>query len=104
MTEIKQRGSHPTKPGPAEYFTGSVWLEAIVEAPEPARIRAILVAFEPGARTAWHTHPLGQTLYVTHGTGRFQTEGEPVRIIGAGDSSGSRRARSTGTAPAPTRR
>ncbi|MCB8837279.1 cupin domain-containing protein [Aurantimonas sp. VKM B-3413] len=86
MTDIKQRGSQPTKPGPAEYFTGTVWLEAIVEAPEPARIRAVLVAFAPGARTAWHTHPLGQTLYVTHGTGQFQTEGEPVRTIGAGDS------------------
>ncbi len=57
-------GSRPTKQAPASYFTGTVWQDPIVEAPEPARIRALRVTFEPGARTAWHTHPLGQTLVV----------------------------------------
>ncbi|MEC5292099.1 cupin domain-containing protein [Aurantimonas sp. C2-6-R+9] len=83
--EIKRRGSVPTRRVPASYFTGTVWQDPIIEAPEPARLRAVVVMFEPGARTAWHTHPLGQTLYVTAGTGRFQTFGEPVQTIGAGD-------------------
>lgn len=83
--EIKRRGSVPTRRVPADYFTGTVWQDPIIEAPEPARLRAVVVMFEPGARTAWHTHPLGQTLYVTAGTGRFQTFGEPVQTIGAGD-------------------
>ena len=82
----KKAGSTPTKRAPAEYFTGTVWQDPIVEAPEPARVRAAVVAFEPGARTNWHTHPLGQTLYVTHGVGRFQTEGQPVQEIKAGDA------------------
>lgn len=84
--EHQKAGSTPTKRGPAEYFTGTVWQDPIVEAPGPARVRAVVVAFEPGARTNWHTHPLGQTLYVTHGVGRFQTAGEPVREIKAGDA------------------
>jgi len=83
--EIKRRGSVPTRRVPASYFTGTVWQDPIIEAPEPARLRAVVVMFEPGARTAWHTHPLGQTLYVTAGTGRFQTFGEPIQTIGAGD-------------------
>ncbi|MEC5323144.1 (R)-mandelonitrile lyase [Aurantimonas sp. A3-2-R12] len=83
--EIKRRGSVPTRRVPASYFTGTVWQDPIIEAPEPARLRAVVVMFEPGARTAWHTHPLGQTLYVTAGTGRFQTFGEPIQSIGAGD-------------------
>ncbi|HDZ73067.1 MAG TPA: cupin domain-containing protein [Aurantimonas coralicida] len=83
--EIRQRGSVPTRRAPASYFTGTVWQDPIIEAPEPARLRAVVVLFEPGARTAWHTHPLGQTLYVTAGTGRFQTFGEPIQTIGAGD-------------------
>lgn len=83
--EIKRRGTVPTRRVPASYFTGTVWQDPIIEAPEPARLRAVVVMFEPGARTAWHTHPLGQTLYVTAGTGRFQTFGEPVQTIGAGD-------------------
>ncbi|HEY9056989.1 MAG TPA: cupin domain-containing protein [Aurantimonas sp.] len=83
--EIKRRGTVPTRRVPASYFTGTVWQDPIIEAPEPARLRAVVVMFEPGARTAWHTHPLGQTLYVTAGTGRFQTFGEPIQTIGAGD-------------------
>ncbi|WP_206453776.1 (R)-mandelonitrile lyase [Aurantimonas marina] len=83
--EIKRRGTVPTRRVPADYFTGTVWQDPIIEAPEPSRLRAVVVMFEPGARTAWHTHPLGQTLYVTAGTGRFQTFGEPIQTIGAGD-------------------
>ncbi len=83
--EIRASGSVPTRRGPADYFTGTVWQDPIIEAPAPARIRCARVAFEPGARTAWHTHPLGQTLYVIAGCGRVQTEGGPVREIRAGD-------------------
>lgn len=79
-------GSRATRNGPAEYFSGTVLIDPIIEAPEPARVRALRVTFTPGARTAWHTHPLGQTLYVIAGTGRFQTFGEPVREITAGDT------------------
>lgn len=71
---------------PASYFTGTVWQEPIVEAPAPARVRAAMVTFEPGARTNWHTHPLGQTLHVVSGTGRAQVFGEPVQTIRAGDT------------------
>ncbi len=83
--KITPSGSVPTRRAPASYFTGTVWLDPVVEAPAPARINAVRVTFEPGARTAWHTHPLGQTLYVVAGCGRVQTEGEPVREIRAGD-------------------
>lgn len=82
---ITPSGSVPTRRGPASYFTGTVWLDPVIEAPQPARVNAARVTFEPGARTAWHTHPLGQTLYVLAGCGRVQTEGEPVREIRAGD-------------------
>ena len=78
-------GSRPTKQAPASYFTGTVWQDPIVEAPEPARIRALRVTFEPGARTAWHTHPLGQTLVVLSGSGLFQTEGGAVTALKPGD-------------------
>lgn len=81
-----RNGARPTRQAPAEYFTGTVWMDPIVEAPEPARVRALRVAFEPGARTAWHSHPLGQTLYVLSGTGRFQTWGEAVIEIKPGDT------------------
>jgi quercetin dioxygenase-like cupin family protein len=84
--EIKPGGSLPTRRGPADSFTGTVWQDPIVEAPAPARIRAGRVSFEPGARTAWHTHPLGQTLHVISGLGRCQTWGGPVREIRAGDT------------------
>ena len=84
--DIRAPGTIPTKRAPADYFTGTVWQDPIVEAPEPARIRAVRVTFEPGARTAWHTHPLGQTLHVLSGVGRAQTWGGPVREIKAGDN------------------
>jgi quercetin dioxygenase-like cupin family protein len=84
--DIHACGSRPTRRGPAEYFTGTVWQDPIIETPEPARLRTSRVSFEPGARTAWHTHPLGQTLYVLAGRGRAQTWGGPVREIKAGDT------------------
>jgi len=71
---------------PSDWFTGTVWHKAIVSAPEPARLRASHVTFEPGARTAWHTHPLGQNLHVISGVGRVQVWGGPVREIRAGDT------------------
>ncbi len=76
----------PTRKAPADYFTGTVWVDPIIEAPEPARVRALRVSFEPGARTAWHTHPLGQTLHVLSGIGRVQAAGGPVREIRPGDT------------------
>jgi quercetin dioxygenase-like cupin family protein len=83
--DIKRNGSQPSGKGPAEYFTGTVRIEPLIEAPEPARVRAAHVTFEPGARTAWHTHPLGQTLIVTSGFGRVQRDGGPVEEISPGD-------------------
>lgn len=79
-------GSVPSVAGRASYFTGRVRIDPIVDAEAPARVRAASVSFEPGARTHWHTHPLGQTLYVTSGAGRVQVWGEPVREIRAGDT------------------
>ena len=67
------------------YFTGTVWQDPIIETPEPARLRALKVSFEPGARTAWHTHPLGQTLQILSGVGLVQCWGGPVRVVRAGD-------------------
>ena len=83
--EIKRAGSQPSRRGPEEWFTGTVRIDPLVDAPEPARVAAALVTFEPGARTAWHTHPLGQTLVVTAGCGRAQREGGPVEEIRPGD-------------------
>lgn len=83
--EIKRNGSRPSQTPPADYFTGTVRLDPLVEAPAPARVRAASVTFEPGARTAWHTHPLGQTLIVTFGCGRVQREGGPIEEIRPGD-------------------
>jgi quercetin dioxygenase-like cupin family protein len=83
--EIKRCGSQPSRNGPAEYFTGTVRIEPLFEAPEPARVRGASVTFEPGARTAWHTHPLGQTLIVTSGLGWAQRWGGPVEEIRPGD-------------------
>jgi len=83
--DIKRSGAHPTDKGPAEYFTGEVRIERLFEAPDPARVRAASVTFEPGARTAWHTHPLGQTLIVTAGRGWAQRWGGPVEEILPGD-------------------
>jgi len=84
--DIFRATSRPTRRAPADYFTGTVWQDPIIEAPDPARIRGLRVAFDPGARTAWHTHPLGQTLYVVSGVGRVQCMGEPVREIRPGDT------------------
>jgi len=83
--EIKRGGSQPSREGQEEYFTGSVRIDSLFEAPKPARVRGAKVTFEPGARTAWHTHPLGQTLIVTAGCGRAQCEGEPIQEIRPGD-------------------
>ena len=79
-------GSAPTRIAPDDYFTGRVLQTPIVEADPPSRVRALLVAFEPGARTAWHTHPLGQTLHIVSGAGRVQAWGEPVQEVRAGDT------------------
>ncbi|MCB1461128.1 MAG: cupin domain-containing protein [Nitratireductor sp.] len=83
--EIKRSGSQPSGKGPEDYFTGTVRIDPIVSAAEPARVAAASVTFEPCARTAWHTHPLGQTLIVTAGCGRVQREGGPVEEIRPGD-------------------
>jgi quercetin dioxygenase-like cupin family protein len=83
--EIKRNGSQPPRKGPAEYFTGTVRIDPLFQAPEPARAGGGAVTFEPGARTAWHTHPLGQTLIVTAGVGWVQREGGPVEEIRPGD-------------------
>ena len=84
--DIKKAGTVPTRRQPKESFTGIVWQDPIIEAPAPARIRSGRVSFEPGSRTAWHTHPLGQTLHVVSGVGRVQTKGGPVLEIRAGDT------------------
>jgi quercetin dioxygenase-like cupin family protein len=83
--DIRPCGSTPSRKVPAEWFTGTVWQDPIIEAPEPASLRAVWVKFEPGARTNWHTHPLGQTLYILSGAGRVQAQGGPVREVRAGD-------------------
>ena len=83
--DIKRSGSQPSGKGPAEWFTGAVRIDPLLSPPDPARVAGALVTFEPGARTAWHTHPLGQTLFVVSGKGRVQTFGGPVREIRAGD-------------------
>ena len=83
--EIKQNGTQPSAKGPADWFTGTVRIDPLFKAPDPARVSGSSVTFEPGARTAWHTHPLGQTLYVIAGVGRVQKKGEPICEIKAGD-------------------
>ena len=83
--EIKQSGSQPSVKGPAEWFTGNVRIDPLFTAIDPSRVSGALVTFEPGARTAWHTHPLGQTLIVTSGLGRAQREGGPIEEIRPGD-------------------
>jgi quercetin dioxygenase-like cupin family protein len=84
--KIHAASSRPTVRAPQDYFTGTVWQDPIIAAEAPARVVATLVSFEPGARTAWHTHPLGQTLYVVSGVGRAQTEGGPILEIKPGDT------------------
>jgi quercetin dioxygenase-like cupin family protein len=83
--EIKRVGTRPSENGSAEWFTGAVRLDRLFDAPAPARVAGASVTFEPGARTAWHTHPLGQTLIVTAGCGRAQRWGGPVEEIRPGD-------------------
>ncbi len=83
--EIKRSGSQPSGKGPAEWFTGTVRIDPLFGVTAPARAAGNLVTFEPGARTAWHTHPLGQTLIVTAGAGRAQREGGPVEELRPGD-------------------
>ena len=83
--DIKRSGSQPSGKGPAEYFTGTVRVDPLFTAPDPARVVGASVTFEPGARTAWHTHPLGQTLIVQSGSGRAQRWGGPIEEIRPGD-------------------
>ncbi|MGH6778860.1 MAG: cupin domain-containing protein, partial [Bradyrhizobium sp.] len=83
--DIHLAGSRATRRGPKESFTGTVLQDPIITTQAPARLASNRVAFEPGARTAWHTHPLGQTLYVIAGVGRIQAKGGPIREIKAGD-------------------
>ena len=83
--DIKRIGSQPSSKGPADYFTGTVRVDPLSNPPAPARVLVVSVTFEPGARTAWHTHPLGQTLIVTAGCGRAQRWGGPVEEIRPGD-------------------
>ena len=95
--DIKRSGANPSGRGPAEYFTGAVRVDPLHDAPAPARVSTAAVTFEPGARTAWHTHPLGQTLVVTAGCGRARAGVGRLRSFAPATSSGFRRARSTGT-------
>ncbi len=83
--QIQRNGTRPSGRGPSDYFTGTVRIDPLFEAPDPARVACAHVTFEPGARTAWHTHPLGQTLVVTAGLGRAQRWGGPVEEIRPGD-------------------
>jgi quercetin dioxygenase-like cupin family protein len=83
--EIKRSGMQPSGKGPAEWFTGTVRIDPLFNAPDPARVVGASVTFEPGARTAWHTHPLGQTLIVTAGFGRAQKAGGPIEELHPGD-------------------
>jgi quercetin dioxygenase-like cupin family protein len=85
QVDITRAGSKPSAKGPADWFTGTVRIDPLFQAPAPARAAAAAVTFEPGARTAWHTHPLGQTLIVTAGFGRAQRWGGPVEEIRPGD-------------------
>jgi quercetin dioxygenase-like cupin family protein len=83
--EISRLGSQPSARGPADWFTGAVRIDSPFQRNAPARIGGATVTFEPGARTAWHTHPLGQTLIVTAGCGRVQREGAPIEDVRPGD-------------------
>jgi quercetin dioxygenase-like cupin family protein len=83
--DIKPVGSRPSVKAPSEYFTGAVRQDPLMQAPAPASVQVVSVTFEPGARTAWHTHPIGQTLVVTFGKGLAQSWGGEIREISAGD-------------------
>ena len=82
---ITRNGSHPSNPGPADWFTGTVRIDPLFSTPDPTRVGGASVTFEPGARTAWHTHPLGQTLIVVSGLGWVQRAGGPIEEIRPGD-------------------
>jgi len=82
---IRRSGSQPSAKGPADWFTGTVRIDSPFQGGAPARVAGAIVTFEPGARTAWHTHPLGQTLIVTSGSGRVQRAGGPIEDIRPGD-------------------
>ena len=96
--DIKRGGSQPSRKGQAEYFTGAVRVDPHCQAIDPSRVNASSVTFEPGARTAWHTHPLGQILIVTFGSGWVQREGGSIEVVKAADVVWFLPARSTGTA------
>ncbi|OWU83477.1 cupin [Oceanicola sp. 22II-s10i] len=83
--KIVRSGTMPSNPGPGDYFTGTVRIDPLFQAEAPGRTSGAQVTFEPGARTAWHTHPAGQTLIVTFGRGRVQREGGPIEEISQGD-------------------
>ena len=83
--EITRIGSQPSVKGPAEWFTGTVRMDPLFQAPHPALVQGASVTFEPGARTAWHTHPLGQTLIITAGRGRVQRDGGEIEEVNPGD-------------------
>jgi quercetin dioxygenase-like cupin family protein len=85
VMEIKRNGSQASRKGPEEWFTGAVRIDPLFHAPDPARASGGSVTFEPGARTAWHTHPLGQTLIITSGLGWVQREGGPIEEVRPGD-------------------
>src|SRR5690554_6130860 len=85
IMKITRAGTNSSRRGPADTFTGTVRLDPLFKADEPGRVAGSIVTFEPGARTAWHSHPAGQTLIVQHGLGRVQQEGEPVEEIRPGD-------------------
>jgi len=83
--EIKRSGAEPSRKGPAEWFTGTVRIDPLFQPPDPARVNGATVTFEPGARTAWHTHPLGQTLLIMSGVGWVQREGGAIQEVRPGD-------------------
>ena len=84
--KITSANDRKTKQASTNWFTGTVWQDSIIEAPDPARVRALRVSFEPGARTAWHTHPLGQTLYILHGTGLICVRNNKPQLMRMGDT------------------
>jgi quercetin dioxygenase-like cupin family protein len=83
--EIKRNGSQPSSKGPSDWFSGTVRIDPLFQAPNPARVATASVTFEPGARTAWHTHPLGQTLIITSGSGLVQRDGGAIQEVHPGD-------------------
>lgn len=84
--QIIKSGSRPTKKASSEYFTGNVWQDPVIETEPPARVRVLKVTFEPGSRTAWHTHPLGQTLYIVSGVGLMGLRKQKPQVIKSGDT------------------